>query len=94
MMMEAMQSLLAMYGPDSVFGWLVLLFLSYLPLLALCALVLGVIFRVTRGVMARYQPPDPPARTSVLSDPEAMASRLRESAQNRRGRPRDADPGD
>ena len=89
-----MLTFLAMYGPDSAFGWVVLLFIASLPIVAVCALILAVFVGVTRAALARNRPPDAPGQGSVSSDPEATASRLRASAQDRRGRPRNNDPAD
>ena len=67
-----MLTFLALYGPDSVFGWLVLLFVANLPLLVVSALVVVVIIRVALAAWARYRPPDPSAGEFVVSpDPEA-----------------------
>ena len=48
-----MLTFLAMYGPDSAFGWVVLLFLASLPIVAVCALILAVFIGVTRAALAR-----------------------------------------
>ena len=82
-----MLTFLALYGPDSVFGWLVLLFVANLPLLVVSALVVVVIVRVALAAWARYQPPDPSAgEFEVSPDPEATASYLRDRARKKRQR--------
>ena len=80
-----MRTLLALYGPDSWFGWLVLVFVANLPLIALSALILVVILHVALTALARYRPPAPSAQEfAVPSDPEATASYLRNRARDRR----------
>ena len=84
-----MLTFLALYGPDSWFGWLVLLFVANLPLIALSALILVVIVRVALTVLARYRPPAPSAQEFAVSpDPEATASYLRDRARDKRQRSR------
>ena len=80
-----MLTLLAMYGPDSWFGWLVLLIVASLPVLVLSAIVLVVIVRVALAAMARYRPPAPAAGDFIVpADPEATASFLRDRAVDKR----------
>ena len=82
-----MLTFLALYGPDSVFGWLVLLFVANIPLLVVSALVVVVIVRVALAAWARYQPPDPSTGESEVSpDPEATTSYLRDRAREKRQR--------
>ena len=67
-----MLTFLAQYGPDSLSGWLVLLFVANLPLLVVSALVVVVIIRVALAAWARYRPPDPaPGEFVGPADPEA-----------------------
>jgi hypothetical protein len=80
-----MLTFLAQYGPDSVLGWLLLLLVANLPLLALSGVILALFIAAARTALGRNRPPEPrPA--PQLPDPEAMASYLRERARNRRGR--------
>ena len=82
-----MLTFLAQYGPDSLSGWLVLLFVAYLPLLVVVALVVVVIVRVAMAAWARYRPPDPSAGEFVAPpDPEGTASYLRDRAREKRQR--------
>ena len=82
-----MLTFLAQYGPDSLSGWLVLLFVANLPLLVVSALVVVVIIRVVLAAWARYRPPAPSAGEFVVPpDPEATASYLRDRAREKRQR--------
>jgi hypothetical protein len=82
-----MLTFLALYGPDSWFGWLVLLFVANLPLIALSALILVVILRVALAALARNRPPEPWAGEFVVPpDPEATASYLLDRAREKRQR--------
>ena len=84
-----MLTFLAMYGPDSWFGWLVLLFVASLPVVVLSAVVLVVIVRVALAALARYRPPAPSAGEFIVpSDPEVTASFLRDRALDKRERSR------
>ena len=88
-MMWAMLTLLAMYGPDSWFGWLVLLFVASLPVMVLSAVVLVVIVWVALAATARYRPQAPSAGEFIVpADPEATASFLRDRALDKRERSR------
>jgi hypothetical protein len=83
-----MVTLLALYGPDSVFGWLVLLLVANLPLLVVSALVVFVIIRVALAAWPRCRPPSPSAGEFVVpADPEATTSYLLDRARDRRERP-------
>ena len=85
-----MLTLLALYGPDSWFGWLVLLVVSSLPVLVPSAVVVVVIVRVALAAMARYRPPAASAGEFIVpADPEATASFLRDRALDKRERSRD-----
>ena len=78
---------LAQYGPDSLPGWLVLLFVANLPLLVVSALVVVVIVRVALTALARHRPPEPSAGEFVVPpDPEGTASYLGDRARERRQR--------
>ena len=78
---------LAQYGPDSVSGWLVLLFVANLPLLVVSALVVMVVIRVALAARARHRPPDPSAgEFDVPADPEGTASYLGDRAREKRQR--------
>ena len=78
---------LAQYGPDSLPGWLVLLFVANLPLLVVSVLVVLVIIRVVLAAWARHRPPSPSAgEFDVPTDPEATASYLGDRARERRQR--------
>ena len=82
-----MLTFLALYGPESLSGWLVLLFVANLPLLVVSALVVVVIIRVALAAWARYRPPEPSAGEFVVpTDPEATASYLRDRAREKRQR--------
>ena len=82
-----MLTFLAQYGPDSLSGWLVLLFVANLPLLVVSAFVVVVIVRVAMAAWARYRPPDPSAGEFVAApDPEGTASYLRDRAREKRQR--------
>jgi hypothetical protein len=83
-----MPTFLAQYGPDSTFGWLLLLLVANLPLVAVSALILAVIFIAARAALGRYRPPEPPP-AAVVPDPAATASYLRGRARIRRGRSSD-----
>jgi hypothetical protein len=84
-----MLTFLAVYGPDSWFGWLVLLFVASLPVLVLSAVVLVVIVRIALAAMAHYRPPAPSAgEFTVPPDPEATAAFLRDRALDKRERSR------
>ena len=82
-----MLTFLAQYGPDSLSGWLVLLFVANLPLLVVAALVVVVIIRVALAAWTRYRPPDPaPGEFVAPPDPEGTASYLRDRAREKRQR--------
>ena len=82
-----MLTFLAQYGPDSLSGWLVLLFVANLPLVVVSALVVVVIIRVALAAWARHRPPDPSAGEFVLpADPGATASYVRDRALEKRQR--------
>jgi hypothetical protein len=82
-----MLTFLAQYGPDSLSGWLVLLFVANLPLLVVSALVVVVVIRIALAARARYRPPEPRAGEFVVSpDPEATTSYLRDRAREKRQR--------
>ena len=82
-----MTTLLALYGPESLFGWLVLVFVANLPLLVVSALVIVVIIRVALAAWARYRPPEPSAGEFVVpTDPEGTAAYLRDRARHKRQR--------
>ena len=84
-----MLTFLALYGPESWFGWLVLLFVANLPVLVLSAVVLVLIIRVALAASARYRPPEPSAGEFIVpTDPEATASYLRDRALDKRERSR------
>ena len=79
--------MMALYGPDSWLGWLVLLFVANLPLLVVSALAVVVVIRVVLAARARYRPPSPSAGEFVVpADPEATTSYLRDRARERRQR--------
>ena len=83
-----MLTFLAQYGPDSLSGWLVLLFVANLPLLLVSALVVLVVIRVAVAAWARYRPPEPAAGEFVVPpDPEGTAAYLRDRARDKRDRP-------
>jgi len=54
-----MQTFLARYGPDSLSGWLLLLFVPNLPLPVVSALVVVVIIRVALAALAPLSTPAP-----------------------------------
>ena len=82
-----MLTFMALYGPDSWFGWLLLLFVANLPLLVVSALVVVVIIPVALAAWARYRPPAPADGEFVVHpDPEGTASYLGDRARERRQR--------
>jgi hypothetical protein len=82
-----MQTFLAQYGPDSLSGWLLLLFVANLPLVVVSALVVAVIIRVALAAWTRYRPPAPSDGEFVVPpDPEGTASYLGDRARERRQR--------
>ena len=84
-----MLTFLALYGPESLFGWLVLVFVANLPLLVVSAVVVVVIIRIALAAFARSRPPEPSAGEFVVpSDPEGTASYLRDRARDKRDRSR------
>jgi hypothetical protein len=90
--MWAMQWFLAQYGPDSVFGWLLLVFVAYAPLLVLGALVLTLVVAIARRTIFRAPPSEMAAPASVApADPEATAAYLSERARDRRADSRGSD---
>jgi len=82
-----MLTFLAQYGPDSLSGWLMLLFVANLPLLIVSALVVVVIVCIALAAWARVRPLDPSAGELVVpADPEATASYLLDRAREKRQR--------
>jgi hypothetical protein len=80
---------LAQYGPDSVLGWLVLIFVAGAPVLALTALIVALVVAIGRATICRASPSEKPATASP--DPEATAAYLSARARERRAEPRDDD---
>ena len=83
-----MPTVLALVGPDSQLGWVVLIVYAYLPVIALLAVVTVVVIVAARAAWRRWAPPAPPAPPAVpSSDPEATAAYLADHARTRRDRP-------
>ena len=83
---------LGQVGPDSMIGWLVLIFVAYLPVLVLAVLVVAVVVAIARATILRAPPSETPAAASTdPADPEAMAAYLLDRARDRRGAGRGSD---
>ena len=82
-----MLTLLALYGPESLFGMARLGVRGEPPAAGGVRLVIVVIIRVALAAWARYRPPEPSAGEFVVPpDPEATASYLRDRARDKRQR--------